>query len=1190
MKERIQQLAQGIVQAEEPELTFFPDNLNKEVPVGAVISLEVLVKSRNKIPFKGFFYSSDERVKVCTPSAAGLTGSVTLEISTKNCELHDEVAGELLMVSNAGEKHLAYHFTVVGSDSFDSWPKTLEEFTKLCRSNSRKALRMFTSQQFIKLPFMQEPQTAAVYEGVRAGSREDQALETFLEACGVKKPVSVSVDRVRDILELDAQESARGEIHLQASTWGHVRIRVFTDMDWLTVDKSVLSESDFTDGESVISYRVRPDALHGGNNIGSILLKSDIQSQTVFIQVHRKRKEDTAVRGKLPKELIANLYQMLLEYIDCTYEEDVIRATMERSIAGCIKKYPGEIGLYLLRAWLLEESSRGKEARALLDWCRDTIAKHRGEMPVIYCIFLYLDSRAREDETVRDTARKIIHKYYGSIPSRWIALLELIAVREDSDEEALTFLEELQNAYGSSPLVYALAARIYRKNPELICGDSKFPMYVFHYMVKHQCCPDEVTNSFLRQMTSLKTGGRLLLSLLQRLYQDKKNVQVLAAICSLLVRQGKTGAKYSYWYEEGIRREIQLTSLNDYYLASLQINENSRLPINILLYYSYKSDLDDHTRLSLYTYLLSHYTKDSEMYRAYESQMSQFAISQLLSGRISSGLVMLYETVLSPGLVDHRLGRVLPDLLFSRQITTSLSFAVKAVVHYPQLRQERSAPLENGQACIPIYTENAAILFEDKYGNRYVDPSAKSEQLMYRPELIAACRQQSPNQLMLLLEETYLLYHKPIQDDRMYDQARQLLLSQELTGSYRYLLICRLIDYCYSGSQRGRKKDEKISHGADEESTSWLLSLDLQQLGADTRSRLIELYIMRGYMKEAFAAVRTYGYGRIRIPLLLKMTVRYITESLYEYDEYLLGLGLYLLQRKQWNDVLLSYMSQHYNGSTDTMLQLLFLAQDMKTDHSDLAERVVAQMMFTGNWHRIDEAFAIYSKGDQVSDQVKRAYYVLKCHEYLQGREAMNQANIQVIEHAVMKEGEGQLPKGYSYALLQYYGTLAVLDEKQKRLCERLVYGLCAREIYLGCYHALGRHIEMPHQMEGRIIVQYREAPGERVWMEGTMNPQKEQVYRQLSEVYPGIYVCTFFLFTGESMELTLFHDKGKEAEKGETVILTAGSCYARKDSLYDQICHLISCKQEGEQEDLKRHSAQMERQKRVVRDLFTLM
>lgn len=1188
MKERIQQLAQGMIQVAAPELVFFPDKLNRDVPGGAVISLEVLVKSRNKIPFKGFFYSSDDRVRVCTPNAAGLTGSVTLEICTRNCEINDEIIGELQMVSNAGEKRLEYHFTVTGSEALMKLPQTLEEFAELVKIDRNQAVSVFASPQFTRLPFMEDPYRIALYDGVCNNGKSAQALEAFLVACGVKEAVYFQIDKGKDLLEVTA-EKVRGSVRLTVNTWGYTCITVTAVPQWLKVDSKILTEEYFSDGELVLEYEVNAAELHGGHNIGELCFESDTQKLSFFVEAHKARESTSGQRGKELKETFIGLYRMLLEYLNCSYEKDVMVAALDRSLTSCIKKYPGVIGLHLMRTWLLLESDHRKEARALLEWCRDTIAKKRSEIPVEYCVFLYLDASLRQDSRVTENACKIIHKYFEAVPHLLIALVELFANHENNDESVLEYLEELQTTYGSSPAVYALAAQIYRRRPELMRAESDFMLYVFNYMVKYQCCPEFLVNSFLRKVPQMKPG-RLLLAVLQRLYRERKSTQILTAVCSMLVRQGKIGSKYCEWYEEGIRREIQLTSLNDYYLASLQLDDDTVLPINILLYYSYKSDLDDRTRLSLYSYILEHYPKSSDMYRAYEEQMNQFAVTQLLAGQINPKLVPLYENILSPELVDRRLAHVLPDLLFSRQISTSMSHAVKVIVHYPQLSQEISKPLEEGKACVPVYTDNAAILFEDRKGKRYTDPHCRMDLLMYEPELVSVCKRQSPNQLMLLLEDTYLLYQKPIQDDAVYEQVWQLLGSKELQESYRRLLVSRCIDYCYYNTQKERKADEPQSRACSEEATAWLLSLDLSILSAQERAKVIELYIMRNCMKEAYQAVKIFGSRLIRVSFLLKMTVRYITEMLYEEDEYLLRLGRYLLQKQQWNETLLFYMAQHYNGTTEAMLRLLLVTQEAQTDSSDLAERVVAQMMFTGNWGKLDEAFDCYRKSGQISELVRRAYYVLKCHEYLTGRENMRSDNLQMIESQIIKDGQNQLPKVFYLALLQYYSMAGSLNDRQKRLCESLVYGYCAQQIYLGCYQGLGRHIEMPHQMEGKAVIEHRAAAGEQVWAEAVLKSQGQTVSQILTEVYPGIYTGAIFLFPDEQAELTVYHRTSIGKKEMERMILRGSSCYARQGSFYDEICRLITLEEEDNEEEMKRHCARTERRKRVIRDLFTLM
>ncbi len=1188
MKERIQQLAQGIIQTAVPELVFFPDKLNREIPVDAVISLDVQVKSRNKVPFKGFFYSSDDRVRVCTAGVAGQNGSVTLEISTRNCEVNDEIIGELQIVSNAGERRLEYHFIVTGNDNYGTYPQTLEAFTELARTNCKEARRIFASAQFVKLPFMAEPHVRTLYDGLGMKAKDAQAMEAFLVGCGMKEAVSFVTDKGRDTVEI-TKGVFRGSVKLTVNTWGYIRVEAKAMPQWLKIGSHVLTEEYFSDGELLLEYEVDSAALHAGHNIGEICFESNSQNVIFFVEADKRIEKKAGQRNTFPKEGVAALYRMLLDYLNHSYEKEMQMARLDKKLNSYIKKYPTEIALYLIRMWLLLESDHKKEARALLEWCRDTIAKNRSEIPVEYCAFLYLDASLREDSRVTENACKIIHKYFEAVPHLMIALIELYANHEDKDEEVILYLEELQKAYGSSPLVYALAAQIYRRQPELMNPESDFTLYVFNYMVKYQCCPEFIVSSFLRKLPKMKQS-RLLLSILQRLYEERKSTQVLTAICNILIRQNKIGPAYCLWYEEGIRREVQVTSLNDYYLASLQIDEFTNLPINMLLYYSYKNDLDDKTRLSLYAHVLKYYEKDSEMYKAYEMQMNQFAIEQLLAGKIDSQLVSLYENILSPELIDRRLAQVLPDLLFSKQITTSLSYACRVIIRYPQLYKEVDCPLNDGQASLPVYTDNAVVLFEDKEGNRYTDAECRIESLMYKPELIHACRQKCPNQLMLLLEDTYLLYQKQIQDDTVYEQVNQILNHTGLTEAYRHLLISRCIDYCYYQTQKERKKEDEQSRACTDEATAWLCALDFSALSVQERAKVIELYIMRNRMKEAYEAVKLYGSRLIKHSLLLKMTVCCITEVMYAEDEYLLQFGRYLIQKQQWNHTLLFYMAQHYNGTTESMLRLLLVTQEKQTDSSDLAERVMAQMMFTGNWGKLDEAFECYKKCGKISELVRRAYYVLKCHEYLSGRETMKADNMQMIEAQILKEGHEQLPKSFCLALLLYYSNSDSLTERQKRLCESLVYGYCADQVYLGCYQGLGRHIEMPHQMEGKAVIEYRADAGEQIWIEAVIKPQEPTVSQVLTEVYPGIYTGAVFLFPDEQAELTVCHRTNGSRVEAKQVMLKGSSRYARQDSFYDEICRSILLAEEKNEDELKRHCARAERRKRVVQDLFTLM
>ena len=132
--------------------------------------------------------------------------------------------------------------------------------------------------------------------------------------------------------------------------------------------------------------------------------------------------------------------------------------------------------------------------------------------------------------------------------------------------------------------------------------------------------------------------------------------------------------------------------------------------------------------------------------------------------------------------------------------------------------------INGGEVCIPVYANDAAILFEDAYGNRYADPDMKTVLLMYREELAAVCRQKVPEQLMLMIKESDDFYTKPFANQENLQLAKQLLEKAEVTRSFKHVLTERMVEYCYFHEEQTRELD------------AWLVSLNPGELTKkDTR-------------------------------------------------------------------------------------------------------------------------------------------------------------------------------------------------------------------------------------------------------------------------------------------------------------------------------------------------------------------
>ena len=1185
LKERIEQLAAGNVLVKKPELEFSPAYLEGRVEAGTVQNKELVIRVQNRVPFKGFFYSTNERVKIGTRQAAGQSAAVLFEINTVDMNAGDEINGAIVVVGNAGECKIAYHYSVSEAAATKKLPHTLEEFGTLYRENPSEARHLFVSDKFKELDFMKgQVQRTALYEGLLEGSSEHQALEAFAVAMSLKEPVQLAAQaKMQNFTEEELPQEGI-EILVTASTWGWLSAQITTDVPWLVLPQKKITARDFSQQQMVLTAFVDASKMHKGRNTAHVQIDMPTQSTEIRFQVtcsFKKKNAKTAVRsdGRPPKAVVCYLYRLLLAYLNESHEETEIFSQMDQCLEENMKKYPSSSGLYLYRVWLLAKQDRIDEAERLLSWYRSNltraVTKRKQEE---YLMTLYLQWELSKKESDRREVVAAALELQRQTDSLIASLVWLRTEKDLSVAERLRQCERMYRIYGAKPIIYAYAAKVCREEPDEIKRVGEFWIQLLSYMLRYSC----LTPALAKQYLSLSLAGvenpQLLYQVMKRMYISFKDKRVLTLLCSALIRMGKTSPAYASWFELGISQEINLTGLNDAFMTSIcdQIPDRE-LPNSILLYYSFKNDLDNRTRLNLYTYILEHFPKGTDMYQAYEPQMDEFAIRQLLDGRINAQLVPLYDNWLSPGLIDEHLGSVLTSLLFSRQVTTSLPYATKAIVHYAQLRPEQSARVTDGEVCIPVYTQDAAVLFEDAYGNRYVDPNRKTIPLMYREELADVCRKKVPGQLMLMVQESDLYYTKPIETTAGLTLAKQLLEKPEVTRSFKRVLTGRIVDYCYFHGEETREYD------------AWLVSLDPGSLEKQTRVRLIEMCVLRGYSKEAFEYACAYGSDGVRPDLLLKMTVRRITEILYEYNENLMILCIHLLQADQVHETILRYLCMHYAGPTKDMYNLLCAADHAKADSGDLAARVVTQMLFTGEITHLDEAYEICQKTKCVSEKLARAVLVVRCHDSLMKENVLTQEMQDTLEAMVLEQAQG-LPEVFSLALLQQYSRQKTLSPQGQRLCEQLLYAYCAKGIYMKCFHGLKGLVELPHQMEGRIIVQWNGTPGCHVWLHGELIPRGKQVTYEMREIYPGIYTAGVFLFPDEMVQISVRRGDGDEEKEVKEVLLDPSSCYCREGSIYGEIQKLIELERKENYDQWKAECVKAIRNREAAKELYVLL
>ena len=286
MREKINRLAKGIVDFQNPEFLIVPEKLNEHIPAQEISRGEINLASSNGLSMKGLVYSSHYRVKVLTEAFGGLRSRILYEIDTTYLENGDQIRGSFFLVTNGGEKEIPFVFQVQSGTSGQALGnlKTARDFSNLAKRDRETALRLFEYQDFIDAPFMQDMHIRAVYDGLKGRTNRENLLEEFLTALQVKEAVTITVED-RDRVYRTPGTSIVDTIEIRKNTWGYVNIQLEAEGGFLELVRSQVREEDFDGDVCQIGYRIHPRFLHKGENQGIIRLKTVRDQVTVQIRV-----------------------------------------------------------------------------------------------------------------------------------------------------------------------------------------------------------------------------------------------------------------------------------------------------------------------------------------------------------------------------------------------------------------------------------------------------------------------------------------------------------------------------------------------------------------------------------------------------------------------------------------------------------------------------------------------------------------------------------------------------------------------------------------------------------------------------------------------------------------------------------------------------------------------------------------
>lgn len=1112
-REEIAKVLAGRSAHKEGFLSFSCPKVELSLKAGERGAGSFCITGREGIPLTGTIVTGDIRMGCQNPVFTESPSEIFFFFDSTGLDEGDCARGEFKVISSQGEYVLPYMIHIV-PEVFETslgQMKNLFHFTNLAKTNWAEAVKLFYRPGFERALTGNDRQYANIYRALKNPPENEQKVEEFLVGIRKKQKVEYIVDR--ESLELSAEDGiVRESLTLTRNGWGYTCLHVELEGGFLEAEKAVLTDDDFLGNRCQLTIMSDSSRLHGGINYGKIHIFNEYISMEIPVTV----RPNDAMLGrhrKNRKHRVLAFYQLYLSYS----MGKITKQSWLQQMEEITEKMDAQLRVNpvreLFQAHILLTRERYNEARWMLEKAGELIRQGESHSDV-WCYYLYLTTLAREDEAYAASVADRLRQVYRDDQTKWeVAWLLLYLDQEySSPSKKWIFLEQQFEKGCHSPIWYMEAAMLARKNPSVLMKLTPFVIQTLNFMAKYDFLTEECISQIHYLAGRQKGYSERMYAILQTCYEKKKDQESLGAICSLLIKGGKTGPRYVHWYREGIKRELWLTRLYEYYLLSLDLDKQEEIPAPALRYFSYKSELPYEYKGYLYAYVVRKCEEYPDIYRSYLPAIESFLLEQLEKGHINRDIGCLYDKLIQEKLLSAELVGKYAGSLFFQEIRVLLKDIRRVIVVHGKLQKEIVCPVVGSSAYVPIYDADHSLIFENRMGRRFVDREGYQQKTISYPfELLSEIL---PENAGIMTEDPGVLLYQ-CENGRIYttvnreniQYARKLWKNEGIRDSYKKELEGKLLQYY-------------MEHDMNEELDQFLDELQPQTMDGRERAEALRSLILRGMYDKAYKWIDAYGAEKLTPRLMFRLCSRLLQNGAKESD-CMTALCYQAFHFEKYDEDILAYLSRYYRGTLKELQGIWHASDRFAVDRHELSERLLLQMLFTGEYLEEEKEIFICYLGECAEEALKDGYLEHFAHRYFIDRYELTE---RIWKELLRKSRNGEIHSNMCrLAVLEYFSEKEYLEEEEGRIVKEFLTELILKQkMMFGFFRKFRKVVPQVELYDNQTFLEYRtgsDAPMVLHYILKSDGRDGEYRTEELKSCYPGVYTKNFPLFFGETME-----------------------------------------------------------------------
>lgn len=1166
MYRRIEELAEGKVHTVLPLLSFIPEQVQLELVEGTSTNGSFTIESMNDIPMKGVIYSTDLRMEIKNPQFQGEKAEIRYEFHGDYMQEGEVATGDFFIISNGGEYNLSWSVVLkrLYAETSIGRIASLEDFIRLYRASWRESVHVFSAPGFKKL--LKHPNEKLYYKLLCTKPVMRANIEEFLVGCGKKNRVSFALSAVGGE-HLQLLEAVEESVTISLSDWGYVELEVFSDADFIRLEKDTVTSDDFNGDHLQFRYQIYPERMHAGKNFARITFRNHLQQETYEVMASTNTVLDLEREDR--RRLAAEDLKLLRDY-ERFLAGEIVLGEWARQTTELLRRRreQGENSdmdaLWCAYAYL--QNRQKQEAAWILDEYRHSRSADESRE---WAFFLYLCSITEKEPALLDKLyQKIREIYRANHEDVWMRFI-IMQVADRSPEvsgKQLMLMEQWFAQGMSSPFLYARAADIYEREPYLLLTLGRFELHVLKWICRHGRLTRDLTEQIVRRAISVRGYVKLLDEILVACYEAYPEEDMLAGICAYRIKGQQFGKDAHAWYELAIEHDLQITGLYEAFMASLDPREVKQLPKSVQLYFQYNNQLTYRQKAVLYVNIIANREEQPAVYERYRQIMQDFAEHEILAGHMDDNLAVVYAHVLERMPLTEELAHALSKLLYMNKFTCLEEPVTHVIVQQENLKQPQVYPVMGHQAYFPVYPGSYVILLQDGHGRRYaLSSDTQMERLMNPGRYIRKCLELAPQELPYVLHhmngKTKLLH----MDERMAGYVRTLVKSDEVSDEFKSKISPGFLEYCRGEGFAGDTRD-------------YLLKIDFGGLERSARDRYLESLIQLHMYREAWTFLIQYGVGKLSGQALEQVVLAQLQAQQMQEDDHLLYFSVQCFLLGSVKRPILEYLCSYYQGPATRMVEIWREAIKQQVPAAELEERLLIQMVFsTAFTPDVQKVFSDYC-AQQGREQVRMAYLTYFSYEVFINRMAVDRELYKHLEQATL--GNRRANQYLRLALLEYYSTREVLTGEQERFVDELLDEYMEKGQCFDCFLKLPGRQLVRHHLYDLCVVEYRSGvPDSQVWLNYRISTKSRTFEKvRLTPALANIYLWNMRLVGDEQLEYYISEKSERMENITESHVMTLpdyeGVAANRNTMLREIISHARAGEANGLQTQMERYQA----------------